>query len=303
MKEQEPTGHNPQRLTGESRTNYSKDMQEVNPTPSTAGGMGGDMGGGEQRGGPPTPAGGGRGGRGGRPPRPPRPPRGGAPEAGEPEEPDLEGAIRELIESLRPQERRGRPEFEDQLESAASAKEAWSQRFQMPQIVELRERILRERDPDQRAALQVALAELKKQAREQIDNINPQDRYMNIPIVLSVIVQDDELADMFFDKIIRLPDATPGGHYQLGLYAASAKDDFLAAVQGSGDPEKADVYGTKLELRENFHNLRLALRQGNTRDFTTLGLTVNQEQYQQAVGYAGVGTVNRLYEQAYWASG
>lgn len=139
---------------------------------------------------------------------------------------------------------------------------------------------------------------LKAEARDHMRDLRSFRNYY-LQEIMDEILKDDEIADMYLNLIIGIPDTKTESHYDIrDLNATSALYAFRIAT--SRIPEKKALrYGRVEEVRQYFHDMRHALQQGNMRDFGTLGLTINHEHFQEAVHIAGVADLNRWYDQGY----
>lgn len=164
-------------------------------------------------------------------------------------------------------------------------------------------RPLRERERDALTPQeQVEVSALSQTVRNTIKELPLSGLEVNH--VIPYIARDEEMSDYLLNRIIGNPDSYPGSQYDdnIDFLTRSTLTTFTSAVRENA-PAFSKKFGTIQELRRYFHNIQLSLTQGNLDTFAQLATTLQDSHFTEAVDHIGVATVNRLYDEAFWAMG
>lgn len=122
--------------------------------------------------------------------------------------------------------------------------------------------------------------------------------------VRNIVVNDDELSEMYLEQIISLPDATPGDGYRINFYAESELEGFLQQVRShdrinNRGEDRYKYYSTLRSLRLRFHEGYRAMKTGggDLESFLRIVPEIEPHHIQTHTEVIGVDMIERLYER------
>ncbi|MCL5434779.1 MAG: hypothetical protein M1405_00080 [Patescibacteria group bacterium] len=132
-----------------------------------------------------------------------------------------------------------------------------------------------------------------------IERINPD--YITVdPNFMRAVAEDPEAAEMFLDKIISKPFASPEDQYSLSFYAAINLSGFLTEVNAVSRQRHTD-YVRKKEASLRFHEMNRTIisESGNLEAFLSISRSVTPQHIQTATEITGAAHMRHLIESAF----
>lgn len=204
---------------------------------------------------------------------------------------DAEKAFQSLVEAAA-QGKIDRAMVQEHMDALAKrALDAVRQRSweRMPEERRIAEQIKRITDRWER------LEALKKTIDDLVPDLGPIDQSL-----LRVIAEDEEAAEVFVDKIISKPLASPDAHYELSWYASINLQAFFTEVSAL-NRDRFLRYVAKKEATLRFHEMNRTIisESGNIDAFLGITRTVTPGHIQTVSSEDGVEMVRQLIELAY----